>query len=364
MNFSKEVFINHLEKLSNEIGVSGHEDNISRILSKKFSEQELVIKRDALGGIYASTVDFTAKTTKKRVLICGHMDEVGFIAREILANGLVKVKNVGGIVNESLFGIRVCFYGKGKKVGVFTAVPAHFASANAISTDDLSIDFGFENEEDARNNGMVEGTIIGFDSTFEKTANPNRFLGKAFDNRYSCAMLATLADNMEKLHAENPEIEIVLGATTMEEIGLKGAEAAVNLVQPDFVIILDCSPAADTLPKDNKNGVLGNGVLYRYIDRTSIMTERVKRYFLIVLEKHEVKYQAYTSAGSTDGGKMVELSNGIPLVTCCVPSRYVHNSTSIMDIRDAEQAYNAVLALTANYREDIHNYLHYKNEEN
>ncbi|MGL5042216.1 MAG: hypothetical protein ACRC6X_03810 [Culicoidibacterales bacterium] len=362
MDFSKEIFTQKLEIFSNEVGVSGHEDAIAKLLSTTFKEQNLFVRRDALGGIYASNIDFTQPSRRKRVLICGHMDEVGFMAKEILPNGLVKVNNIGGIVLESLFGVRVCYFGNGKKVGVFTALPAHFAVENVIKTRDLAIDFGFEDDVEARKFGMNEGTVISFDTTFVKTANEHRFIGKALDNRYSCAMLATLSQTIFTDLFANEEIDVILGATVMEEIGLKGAEAAINMIKPDFTIVLDCSPAADTLPKDNKNGVLGKGMLYRYMDRTMIMTERVKRYFLIVLDKHSIRYQPYVSSGGTDAGRIMELNKGIPTVTCCVPSRYIHNSSAIIDIRDAEEAYKAIWSLAQNYKEDIHNYLHYKNE--
>lgn len=364
MEFNKEVYLKNIEAFSNEIGISGHEGQIAKLLHKAFKKNGLVVERDGLGGIYASKKGLSKKTNKKRVLIAAHMDEVGFMAKELLPNGLIKVAPVGGLVPESLFGIRVTYSGKtGVHTGIFTAVPAHFAATNAITANDLSVDFGFETSDEARANGMEEGTAIAFDTQFSKTANPNRFLGKAIDNRYGCAMIATLAETIFSKSFQNKDVEIILAATVMEEIGLKGASAAIEKVQPDFTIVLDCSPASDTLPKDNKNGMLGEGVLYRYLDRTMVLSERLKNYLLIILKENGIKYQPYVSAGGTDAGKMLELLEGIPTITCCIPARYIHNSGAIFDVRDVEEAYKAIWQLAKNYKADIHGYLHYQNEE-
>ena len=364
MNFDKQLYLANIEKFSNAAGVSGHESYIADLLRQSFLKEGLHVSYDSLGGIYASNVDISKKTDKKRIFISAHMDEVGFLAKEITANGLVKPIAVGGIVNASLFGIRVAFLGdKGKHIGVFTAVPSHFAATNSVGADDLTIDFGFETEEEARAAGMTEGTVITFDSTFTATANAHRYMGKAIDNRYGCAMVATLASSIFSDAFKNNDVEIVIGATVMEEIGLKGAQAAINMVQPDFVIVLDCSPAADTLPKDNKNGRLGAGVLYRYIDRTMVLSERLKKYLKIILKEFNIPHQQYVSAGGTDAGRIIEQGIGIPTITCCIPSRYIHNSSAIFDMRDVEAAYKTIWHLSVNYLKDIHNYLHYINEE-
>lgn len=364
MNFNKALYLTNIEKFSNAAGVSGHEDYIAELLQQTFKQEGLRVTRDNLGGIYASNVDISQKTDKHRIFITAHMDEVGFLAKEITPNGLVKPIAVGGIVHASLFGIRVTFTGvNGTHVGVFTAVPSHFAKTNSVSADDLTIDFGFETEEEARNAGMTEGTMITFDSTFTPTANANRFMGKAIDNRYGCAMVATLATTIFTDAFKNDDVEIVIGATVMEEIGLKGAAAAINVVQPDFVLVLDCSPAADTLPKDNKNGRLGAGVLYRYIDRTMVLSERLKGYLHKTLTDNNIAYQPYVSAGGTDAGRIMEQGIGIPTITCCIPSRYIHNSSAIFDIRDVDAAYQTIWNLAVNYQKDVHNYLHYINEE-
>lgn len=363
MVFNRDAYIEMLAPLSNAIGVSGHEDAVANILIAAFKKQNLDIQRDGLGGVYASNIDFSQPTTKKRILIAAHMDEVGFIIKQILPNGLVKVHNVGGISWENLAGTRVQLQNKGKKIGVFTAVPSHFKTATPINSDSLFVDFGFENEEVARVLGATEGAIIGFDADFIPLANQNRFMGKAFDNRYACAMLAILSSTIYKENTLNPDVEVVLCATVMEEIGLVGASAAMDLVKPDMVIVLDCSPASDTLEKNNQNGVLGKGVLFRYLDARMIMNERVKRYFLLILDKYGVQYQPYISAGGTDAGQMVQLQGGTPTFTCCVPARYIHNHSGIIDIRDIEQAFYATFALVLNYDRNIHNYLNYLNEE-
>lgn len=361
MEFEKETFITYLEEFSNALGISGHEDAVAHTLVQKFQAQNLFIQRDALGGVYASNVDFSRKTTKKRILISAHLDEVGFLATHICENGLVEVTAVGGVVASSMSGLSMCYEYQGKRYGgIVTAIPAHFAQRQqSQSAEQLSVDFGFSSVIEAQKHGLVAGTPIYFDTTFQRLAQTDRVMGKAMDNRYGCALIALLATSVFHESILHDEIEIVLGATVMEEVGCKGVHAAVQVVQPDFVIALDCSPASDTLGMQQHNGVLGQGVLYRYHDRLMVLPERLKKFLRIIFEKYQIQYQPYISSGTTDASRFLEELQGIPTITCCIPGRYIHNAAAIIDIKDVIEAYKLTLAVVINYKADIHGYLHY-----
>lgn len=360
MKFDKSIFLNYLEQYSNILAPSGHEDIIAHQLATVFHENKLNVYRDGLGGIYAGKGNFE-KNDKKRVFIVAHMDEVGFIIKRIDKQGIVEVMPIGGITTETLAGCSVeCKTTNGNLIkGVFQALPGHFKGTNDLGAT-LKVDFGFCDEQEALQSGVEIGNIVGFDTKFSKLSGDNRYSCKAIDNRYGCAMLAYLSKFVAEIEQKNEDIEIILGATVMEEIGLKGAQSLVSSVNPDFVIVLDCSPAADTLSLNNDNGVLGEGVLLRLMDKSSVLPERIKKFQKRVYDANHIKYQSYFSAGGTDASKILELNQGIPTTTCCIAARYIHHAQAIFDVNDIQMAFLATLTLVLNYKKDIHEYLYYK----
>ena len=97
-------------------------------------------------------------------------------------------------------------------------------------------------KEEAEAAGVELGNMITPYSEFETLANEKYLTAKAFDNRYGCALAI---DVLNRLKDENIDINLYAGATVQEEVGLRGAKVAANLIKPDLAIAVDVGVAFD-----------------------------------------------------------------------------------------------------------------------
>src|SRR5699024_9397694 len=106
----------------------------------------------------------------------------------------------------------------------------------------MLIDIGADDREDAKRLGVEPGNSVLPICPFTPMANDKKILAKAWDNRYGCGLSIEL---LKELHGETVPNELYSGATVQEEVGLRGAQSAANMIQPDIFFALDASPAND-----------------------------------------------------------------------------------------------------------------------
>ena len=91
-----------LEKLTRTIGVSGEEDDVRSVILSEIEPYADEIHISPLGNILAFKKG--EKRPEKKLMLCAHMDEVGFVITNITENGLLKFTTVGNIRPEVLSG--------------------------------------------------------------------------------------------------------------------------------------------------------------------------------------------------------------------------------------------------------------------
>lgn len=123
-------------------------------------------------------------------------------------------------------------------------------------------------------------------------ANPKKILAKAWDNRYGCGLAIEL---LKELKDETLSCQLYSGATVQEEVGLRGAEVAANMIQPDLFFALDASPANDVTGDKSQFGQLGKGALLRIYDRTMITHRGMREFVLDTAETNNIPYQYFVS---------------------------------------------------------------------
>src|SRR5699024_11703660 len=105
---------------------------------------------------------------------------------------------------------------------------------------------------------------------------------------------------LKELQNEKIPNKLFSGATVQEEVGLRGAQVAANMIKPDIFYALDASPANDMSGNESEFGQLGKGALLRIFDRTMI-THRGKRELILdTAESNNIPYQHFVSQGRTD----------------------------------------------------------------
>lgn len=218
-------------------GVSGGEKNISRLLRREFEKYADEIVYDNLGSIFA--VKKSKQSNVPHVLVTGHMDEVGFIVKQINSNGTVKALVLGEINKNCLLGAQVELNSHGLK-GTILGFNEHDDALD--SKGDVLIDFGLMNEDDVKGKGIHLGDRIAFSSSIVNNNQTRRILAKNWNGRYAPIMEIEF---LKAVQGIDFDFDLYVGCTVQEQVGYRGIQTATNLVQPDLGIVLDTDQAFD-----------------------------------------------------------------------------------------------------------------------
>ena len=180
----------NLEKLSNANGVAGRETEVRNLmveLLEPFADEVMV---DRLENVIAIR---NGKKAAPKVMLAAHMDEVGLMVKTITKEGFLQFAKMGGIDDRILLAQRVnVLTEKGALPGVVGSKPPHIQKEEErkkiVSYDEMFLDIGAQNREDAKAMGVKIGDPIAFDVKFTKLGK-DAVMGKAFDNRAGCAVM-------------------------------------------------------------------------------------------------------------------------------------------------------------------------------
>ncbi len=316
-------------------GASGNEHQVRDFMRKELEKYADEIIQDKLGGIFG-----LKHGEGPKVMVAGHMDEVAFMVTQITENGMIRFQPLGGWWSQVLLSQRVEIMTEHDKVvGVVGSIPPHLLTAEErkkpMEQKNMLIDVGADDKEDAKKMGIKPGQSIIPVSSFTPMANRKKILAKAWDNRYGCGLAIEL---LKELKGESLPNQLYSGATVQEEVGLRGAKVAANMIEPDIFYALDASPANDMSGDKKEFGQLGKGALLRIFDRSMITHKGIREFVLDTAESHNIPYQYFVSQGGTDAGA-VHLSNqGVPSAVIGICSRYIHTHASIIHVDDYQAA--------------------------
>jgi putative aminopeptidase FrvX len=351
MNWQMELF----QSLTEAPGPSGFEGPVRKIMEQHLKHYSENVVYDNLGSIFGVK---TGVDNGPTIMVAGHMDEVGFMVSRINEHGYIYFQPLGGWWSQVLLAQRVeIITDQGPVIGVISSIPPHVLSDDArkkpMDIKNMYIDVGAESKEDATEMGIRPGQPIVPICPFTIMKNEQRIMAKAWDNRYGCALSIELLKELTGVKHPN---RVFSGATVQEEVGLRGAQTAANMIEPDFFIALDASPAAgDSIAIDEGMGKIGNGVLLRILDRTMVTLPGLRDYVIDVCETEGIKYQYFVSPGGTDAGRVHTTGSGVPSIVIGIPARYIHSHAAIIDIRDYEAAKKLLIALVQRMDSDTLN---------
>jgi putative aminopeptidase FrvX len=326
---------------------SGFERSIRQYMEAQMGKFTNRFVRDRLGSSFAV---LEGNSEGPKVMVAGHMDEVGFMITQIRPNGTLKFQALGGWTNAVLQSqaVRVITV-TGELPGVIGSIPPHLTKGeqSGFSTiDQLFIDIGADDAEHARALGVIPGQQVVPASPFTPLADPKKIMAKAWDNRYGVGLAIEL---VEEIYNNGGPTELpntlYCGATVQEEVGLRGAMTAAHLIQPDLFYALDCSPAGDAHGDSSSMGQLGKGVLLRIMDRTMVTNRGMVEFIRDTAETHKVPYQYFVSPGGTDAGSVHTSGIGVPSAVIGVCARYIHTSGSILHTDDYDAAKQLLVEL-------------------
>lgn len=325
-------------------GAPGFEHNIRHFVRGELEKYADDIIQDRLGSIFGVKKGDSAGP---KVMVAGHMDEVGFMVTSINEKGLIRFQTLGGWWSQVLLAQRVQIITEnGPVIGVIGSTPPHLLEeaqrSKPMKMTEMFIDIGADNKEDAVEIGIKPGQQIVPICPFTPMANKKKILAKAWDNRYGVGLAIELLKELKDKQIPNT---LYSGATVQEEVGLRGGATSAQMIQPDLFYALDASPANDATGDKDAFGHLGKGALLRIYDRSMITHRGMREFVLDLAETNKIPYQYFISQGGTDAGRVHMSGNGVPSAVIGICSRYIHTHASIIHVDDYAAAKELLITL-------------------
>ncbi len=337
-----------MQELTEALGVPGQEDEVRGLMARYLAPYgELV--RDNLGSIVARVAGPDAGQGP-RVLVAGHMDEVGFMVTHITDEGYLRFQPLGGWWEQVMLAQRVRIRTrKGDVIGVTGSKAPHILPpedrSKMVTKKEMFIDIGAASRAEVQEIGVRPGDPIVPVCPFTVLSKPDMLMAKAWDDRMGCAMAVEICRLLKD--QTHPNV-LYCGATVQEEVGLRGAQTLSQLVQPDVAIALDVGIAGDTpgVQPQDVAGRLGKGPVVLIYDGSLIPNTRLRDLVGDVAADEGIAIQYdWMAAGGTDAGRMQLAGSGAPSISIGVAARYIHSAASIISRRDWEQAAGLVAAV-------------------
>lgn len=343
--------LNLLKEFTTSYAASGSEKQVTGIMKKYLNQYCDEIIYDNLGSIYG--IKKSKVENPLKVMICAHSDEVALKVTGINEQGLIKF-NVTSIWNQILMGQRVVLFNKDNKMfkGAICAIPPHLLSNDLkdkpVPVKNMLIDFGFENKQQTQENISFNDPIF-IEGSFD-IIGENRILAKALDDRIGCALLVELLKSIKNIDLP---YDLYIGLNVQEEVGLRGATTASQMIKPDFAVVVDCSPANDLI-NNNEQGQLGKGLLVRVVDSNMIAFPQLIDFQRKLCKQYNIPCQNFVSNGGTDAGAIHKSNNGVLTLTSCLCARNIHSNSSIMDTRDYQANLKFLKVLVKKFNKNVY----------
>jgi endoglucanase len=329
-----------LKDLTDAKGIPGNEREPRAVMKKYIESYADEITYDGLGSIIAKKVGAEGGP---KIMVAGHLDEVGFMVTQIDDKGFLRFQTVGGWWGQVMLAQRVTIVtNKGEVTGVIGSKPPHILSAEArkkpVEIKDMFIDIGASGREEAEGWGVKPGDMIVPHFDFTVMNNEKMLLAKAWDNRIGCAIAI---DVLKHLQGESHQ-NIVYGVgTVQEEVGLRGAKTSAQVVKPDIGFALDVGIAGDTPGITEKEALskLGKGPQIILYDASMVSHKGLRDFVTGIADELNIPYQFDAIAGGgTDAGSIHLTNQGIPTIAITIATRYIHSHSGIIHRDDYENA--------------------------
>lgn len=178
------------KELTEAPGAPGHEHAVSKVMQKWVEPYADEIVHDNIGSLIAKKA---GTEQGPKVMIAGHLDEIGFMITSITDAGFLRFQPLGGWWEQVMLAQRVLVLTrKGEIEGVIGSKPPHILPADArkksVDKKEMFIDIGASSREEAEEFGVRPGDTVVPICPFTVMKNPKMLMAKAWDNRIGCAI--------------------------------------------------------------------------------------------------------------------------------------------------------------------------------
>jgi putative aminopeptidase FrvX len=342
-----------LERLLNAVGPSGFEVEAARTWRAE-AETFASVQVD----VHGNSVATLNSTGGPRVMMAGHIDEIGLQITHIDENGFVFIAGIGGWDPQVVVGQRVSILGKAGTVpGVVGKKAIHLIKpeerTKAAEMEGLWVDVGVSDRVGAADLGLRVGDPMVIDANVVKLAG-DRIASRAIDNRIGAFVVL---EALRLLAEDELNACPMAVATVQEEIGLAsggGARSSAFALEPDVALVVDVTFSTDVPDiekKEHGEHDLGGGPV---LSRGSAAHGGVFDRLAEVAEKEGISYtlQAAPKYTSTDADSIFLTRTGVPTGLISVPNRYMHSPNEVVSLADLESTARLLAAFVRSLSAD------------
>lgn len=319
-------------------GMSRYEDNIVDALKKNTKGSGFTNSRDRMGSLIMNK---KGDVKGPKIQIAAHMDEVGFLVKDITDEGMITLSMVGGVWPTTVVGTEGCLISsEGERYpGIFGHTSIHIMTPKqrlkATLLKDLFFDIGLSSLKEANKLGIEPGDRIQMSgSSMQMKVNPDFVAGKAMDNRAGITVIDQLVQRL--VGKKNPNDLYIVG-TVQEEVGTRGARTSVSVIKPDVAIAIDTCASHDTPGAIKGIQKLGSGIAIRIKDSGTMMDPKLVDFIYNLAKKSKIPvYKFVAQGGGTDAAQLQYGEGGVATITLSIPQRYLHSPigmSSLIDIK-------------------------------
>ena len=319
-----------LYALLDNMSVSGNEIELQKKVIEEMRPYCDEIRTDYTGNV----VSVLNPNADFKVMLCGHIDEIGLVVSHIMESGLIKVMKAGGIYPRTYPGHQVVIHGYGGIV-YGSVVNSKAMGKEDLKDSDLMIDIGAKDKEDARKY-VQEGDPVHFHTYHQEMLN-GYLSARAIDDRGGAFIVL---EALKRAKEKGCKIGVYSATTVGEETSLRGAHWAANRVKPDVAIIVDVTYATDypgTNPEESGDVKLGKGPV---ICNSSMANKKVNEFLKVCAKERNIPYQMETFIGRThtDADQIHFAGEGFVTALLSLPLRYMHSPSEVCHLDDIENA--------------------------
>lgn len=332
MQEASKTFLYRLLETASPSGFETEAARVWRAEAEAFADE---VDVDSNGNSYARL-----KGDGPKVMIEGHIDEIGVMVTHIDENGYLWFSGIGGWDDQVLVGQRIRVLGTHETVvGVIGKKPIHQMEpedrSKVSKMNTLWIDIGAANADEAREKvelgdpGVIEQPLV--------ELGDGLIACRGLDNRVG-AFVALEA--LRKLAAgERPAADVWAVAAVQEEVGLFGGRTSAFRLEPDVAIALDVTHATDH-PEANVRGLgnvrIGGGPAFA---RGNAIHPAVFEGLVAAAKADDIPYAVESAPirSGTDADAITRERGGIPTGLVSIPNRYMHSPSELVSLEDLDR---------------------------
>lgn len=328
----RDLNLDLLKRILSTYSPAGMEARTAELIKEEVKDYADEVYTDALGNLIVRK-----KGEGKKILLAGHMDQIGLMATYIDDNGFIRFTNIGGISPSITYSQRVIF--ENGTIGVVGC--EKIDSLKDLSLDKLFIDIGASSKEEAEEKVSIGDVCVYYS---EPIIDDRNVVSPALDDRIGCFIMIEILKSLK-----DSKNDLYFVFTVQEEVGTRGAKTAGYAIEPDMAISFDVTATGDT-PNSRPMAVkLGKGPAIKIKDNSILCHPTVKNLMIEQAKKNSIPYQLEVlEFGGTDSGAIHLTRGGVPSGVISIPCRYIHSTCEMVSLHDVSNSIELSLRILEN----------------